>query len=118
RGAQVVYTTINGGETEDVWSTDPSGGDRRDQTARPGLDENAPAYSPDGLQLAYSAAQPGGGKRIVVADADGRNPRIIAPLGTVEGDRDTDPAWSPDGTMLAFTRQPADGESPSRVLLV
>lgn len=118
RDTQVVHTTIAADRTEDVWSTDPAGGDRRDLTGRPGLDEDAPAYSPDGLRLAYSAGQPGGGERIVLADADGRNPRTIAPLGTVDGDRDTDPAWSPDGTMLAFARQPADGESPSRVLLV
>lgn len=114
---RVVHITISTNESEDVWSTDPTGRDRRDVTAR-SSDENGPAYSPDGLRLAYSAAWWDEWERIVVADADGRNPRIIAPPGTVDGDRDTDPAWSPDGTMLAFTRQPADPTSPSRVLLV
>ena len=134
RGAQVVHTSVAVHDTTDVWSADATGGDRRDRTARPDLDENGPAYTADGRLLAYSAAQPGGGERIVVADADGANPRVLAPPGTQPGDRDTDPTWSPDGTMLAFARHPAaggadtgggdvaaaavDGRPASRVLVV
>ncbi|HEY0696417.1 MAG TPA: VWA domain-containing protein, partial [Micromonospora sp.] len=116
-GDLVLHTTVTAGQFTDVWSADATGGDRADVTARAGADETGPAYSADGLRLAYSAAQPGGGARIVVADADGGNPRTIAPVGTEPGDSDRDPTWSPDGTRLAFTRRPADG-SPARILLV
>nr|MDT0658148.1 hypothetical protein [Micromonospora sp. DSM 115978] len=123
RGTETLFTTIAVDETTDVWSADERGGDRRDLTARPDLDETGPAFTADGTRLAYSAGQDGGGNRIVVADADGRNPLTIAPPGTLPGDHDTDPTWSPDGTAVAFTRHPAAGPGvdaappPSRVLL-
>jgi len=118
QGNDLLWTATEGDDTTDVWSADATGGDRRDHTARPGLSETGPAFSPDGLRLAYSAEQPGGGARIVVADATGANPQVLAPPGTVDGDRDTDPSWSPSGDAIAFSRQPSDGEDPSRILVV
>ncbi|MFD0822884.1 hypothetical protein ACFQ0D_32210, partial [Micromonospora zhanjiangensis] len=70
-----------------------------------------------GARLAYSAQQTDGGARIVVADADGANPRLLAPPGTEAGDYDIDPTWSPNGDAIAFTRQPGN-DSPSRILVV
>lgn len=102
-GSEVIYRSTSR-TGRDVWSADRTGGDRRDHTARPGYDESGPAFSPDGTRLAYSAEQSGGGARIVVADASGRDPQILNPPGTLDSDRDTDPTWSPDGTAVAFTR--------------
>ena len=116
RGREVVYTAETPAGDSDIWSADAAGQDRRNLTARPGLSEEAPAFSPDGTMIAYAAQQPEGGRRIVVADSDGRGPRILAPPGTRGGDDDSDPAWSPDGTQLAFTRSDADGSG--RVLLL
>ncbi|WP_213450319.1 VWA domain-containing protein [Rhizomonospora bruguierae] len=115
-GGRVVHTTVAVDETADVWSADARGGDRRDRTARPWRDERGPAYSADGLRLAYSAVQPDGGERIVVADADGRNPRVLAPPGTAALDDDSDPTWSPDGTKIAFARR-FPTEAPPRILV-
>lgn len=118
RGDELLWTAVDRAQTSDVWTADATGGDRRDHTARPGLSETGPAFSRDGTRLAYSAEQPGGGARIVVADASGAAPRVLAPPGTADGDRDTDPAWSPAGDAVAFTRQPANRDEPSRILAV
>lgn len=53
-----------------------------------------PAYSPDGLQLAYVHAGD-----IWVSDADGANPRRVT-----RGGADLRPAWSPRGRLIAFER--------------
>ncbi|MFU8850484.1 VWA domain-containing protein [Micromonospora sp. SL1-18] len=118
QGNDLLWTATEEDGTTDVWSADATGGDRQDHTARPGRSETGPAFSPDGLRLAYSAEQPGGGARIVVADATGANPQVLAPPGTIDGDRDTDPTWSPAGDAIAFSRQPSDGEDRSRILAV
>jgi Tol biopolymer transport system component len=48
--------------------------------------------------LAYVTVQ-GGKPQVAVADADGKNPKVITKLG---GDYAGTPAWSPDGKKLAF----------------
>lgn len=55
-----------------------------------------PAWSPDGTRIAYVGA-----RGITIADADGRNARVIADGG--------EPAWSPDGTRIAYTAAPGVG---------
>lgn len=83
----------------DLWSTDAAGGDPRRTTDTDEPFETDPAYSPDGTLLAYTEYEgvegPG---RVVVAEADGANPRHLSGR---HGERD--PSWSPDGTMIAVT---------------
>jgi dipeptidyl aminopeptidase/acylaminoacyl peptidase len=58
--------------------------------------DTAPAWSPDGSQLAV-VTHWDGREGIMVMDPDGSNARMLTNDG---GDRD--PAWSPDGSRIAF----------------
>ncbi|MGW3960767.1 VWA domain-containing protein [Amycolatopsis sp. NPDC005003] len=108
-----VFTELDAGETTDIWSSDATGGDRRDITNRPGADEFDPAFSADGSQLAYTQAGPRGSSsatEVVVANADGSAPRPLT--GRVDRTKhEQHPAWSPDATMIAFTNTVIEGES-------
>lgn len=99
-----VFTELHAADTSDIWSSDATGGDRRDLTNRPGADESDPAFSADGAQLAYTRTGVGevADTEIVVANADGSAPRALT--APVDGPkREQHPAWSPDATMIAFT---------------
>ncbi len=61
--------------------------------------DSAPAWSPDGRQIAFESNLDGD-MEIFVMDADGSNVRQI----THNTLWDEGPAWSPDGTRLAFSR--------------
>ena len=69
--------------------------------------DDAPAWSPDGLRLAFgSAAESGPGMEIRVADADGANLRVLP----TRQKACSAPVWSPDGKRLAY----AAGEGNAR----
>ena len=108
----VIFTELSAGSSSDIWSSDNTGGDRRDLTNRPGAEEADPAFSPDGTRLAYTEYGVGdaqGDSRIMVSAADGGAPRPLTP--PEEGSkREREPAWSPDGTMIALTRTESLGE--------
>ncbi|MCL5075123.1 MAG: hypothetical protein M1136_05655 [Chloroflexi bacterium] len=61
-----------------------------------------PAWSPDGLFIAYTARS-GGRDDLWIMDAKGTSPQQLTDLG-----RCRSPAWSPDGQIIAFLAEQGD----------
>ena len=59
--------------------------------------DTAPAFSPDGLRIAFRSERAGGG--IFVMDATGESVRRLTDAGY-------DPRWSPDGQLLVVADEP------------
>jgi dipeptidyl aminopeptidase/acylaminoacyl peptidase len=84
----------------DIWSVPVAGGEPTLLVRNASMG----VYAPDGGTLAYLDAPRGywSSSRLMVADADGSDPRLL-----VEGNQIDIPRWSPDGTRIAYTD--ADG---------
>ena len=67
--------------------------------------DGAPAWSPDGKQIAYYSEVGGKPADLFVMDATGSNTRQLTKTPEAEGY----PAWSPSGRELAFESHTADG---------
>jgi WD40-like Beta Propeller Repeat len=62
--------------------------------------DSAPAWSPDGTQIAWESTRDGDDREIYVMDVDGSHVRQL----TDNALHDEGPAWSPDGRLITFTR--------------
>jgi hypothetical protein len=84
----------------DVWSVPVAGGEPTLVVRNASMG----VHAPDGGTLAYLDSPRGDwtSSRLIVANADGSDPRLL-----VEGDQITFPRWSPDGTRIAYSD--ADG---------
>jgi TolB protein len=89
---------------EEIYVADADGSNIVALTDDDALD-SAPAWSPDGTQIAWESTRDGDDREIYVMDADGTNVRRL----TDNDVHDEGPAWSPDGRLITFTR--ADSES-------
>ncbi|HQZ37987.1 MAG TPA: S9 family peptidase [Vicinamibacterales bacterium] len=106
-GKTAVYAVSNndrpGRPYSQVWLLDVANGTSR-RLGGDGDTASEPTFSPDGRRLAF-VGRIAAGSGLIVANADGSGPQIIAP---VEGTNHPLPssgvrlAWSPDGTRLAF----------------
>ena len=73
------------------------------------VEGNLPSWSPDGRLVAFLR-----GFRLHVVDADGGEPRRVAPGIVVSGVAAFEPAWSPDGMRIVFTGGEEDGNGFAR----
>src|SRR5258706_5539713 len=85
-------------------------GERRRVSARAGVN-GAPAYSPDGRQLALTLSGSGGNLDIYVLDLTTQLLRRL----TEDTSIDTEPSWSSDGKQLYFTSDRAGGPQVYRL---
>ena len=83
----------------DIFSVPTEYGATRDLTMTPGIDEDHPAWSPDGRTIAYTT-DVGGGQQIAVRPAEGGPEKVLTSFaeGYFYG-----PIFSPDGKTLAFS---------------
>ena len=82
-----------------IWAVGTDGTNLRQLSAGFGV---SPAWSPDGVQIAYD-----GGGAVWLMNADGSGAHQLTPGATPE----SAPAWSPDGTQLVFGRYRADWQT-------
>jgi tricorn protease len=90
-GAQIVFYYAG-----DLWSVDRNGGEARRLTNHPG-DENFPAFSPDGSQLAFSR-NVGGNQDVYIMPSAGGEARRV----TFHPRQDQVAGWTPDGKNVLF----------------
>ena len=83
----------------DIFSVPTEYGATRDLTSTPGIDEDHPAWSPDGRTIAYTT-DVGGGQEIAIRPAEGGTEKVLTAFkeGYFYG-----PTFSPDGKTLAFS---------------
>ena len=106
-GKRVVYARRQGAEWA-IFIADAGGGEPRNLTPDSHANNRAPAFSPDGAQIAFRSDREGSG--VFLMPAAGGPARRIAEGGH-------NPAWSPDGKQIAFGtetfREPGE-DAPNR----
>jgi len=94
-GRWLVYSGA-GAQGRQIYLQSTSGQTPLNLSRDPTVDDDQPAFSPDGEHIAFRSAREGGG--IFVMGRTGEALRRITSVGF-------HPAWSPDATQLAFTEE-------------
>ena len=102
-GKEMAFATDRSGLAE-IWIRNRDGDERpvvtpSDFGPRGTYLLSAPAFSPDGLRIAYNHAGPEG-MQIWISPSTGGRPIQLAQAGTTQDW----PCWSPDGTSIAYTQ--------------
>ena len=109
-GQWVAYVSYPEGV---LWRSRVDGSQRLQLSSLP-MQAYLPRWSPDGKQIAFSAAVPGGPDKIYVVAADGGRPAQL----TARNHYETDPNWSPDQNSLVFGGEPwFEGGAPGSAVI-
>jgi Tol biopolymer transport system component/DNA-binding winged helix-turn-helix (wHTH) protein len=76
------------------------------QLTWPPLRAGVPQWSPDGRQIAFTAAVAGQGTKMYIVNAEGGTPRQLLPAAP--SDHEFSPFWSHDGARLVYGGMPWD----------
>jgi hypothetical protein len=96
---KLLFSTVKGSNARNIQVVDIASGVVTTLVdSSPTSYDSAPAWSPDGKQIAFESTMDGD-REIYVMNADGSNIRQL----THNTLWDEGPAWSPDGTKLAFS---------------
>lgn len=105
--------TFRGSNDSRIWIADFRNGIQQPLT--PGYQNaSTPAWSPDGLRIAYSAHQSGETSSIWTIPATGGTPERITAAGMFA----QLPSWSPDGLAIAFESMVVDTSGTRHVIRV
>ncbi len=91
-----VVCSGNGSGSRQIYLPSVSGQTPLDLSRDTTADDDQPAFSPDGEQIAFHSSREGGG--IFVMGRTGEAVKRVTHMGF-------HPSWSPDGTQLAFTTE-------------
>ena len=100
---EIVFTHWTG-KSFDLFRVNPDGSGMTNLSNTDNLDEDVPAWSPDGTQIAF-VGNPRGDpsqRQIFLMQRDGS---AVRQLTTMPGPN-SNPVWSPDGQTIAFANQP------------
>lgn len=103
----LVFTRWTG-KSFDLFRANADGSALTNLTNSDDFDEDIPAWSPDGTQIAFVRNPRGDakqGRQIYVMQRDGSGMRQLT---NISGPN-SNPTWSPDGRTIAFANQPSDG---------
>lgn len=89
-----------------IYTMNADGSNQTDLTTQVnGATDSAPAWSPDGHQIAFARAYTDVANQILVMNEDGSNQVVL--INAAANNRD--PTWSPDGQRIAFARNGNNG---------